>query len=74
LKEVLDNMDIPDWSLGEYDYLRDMAFRNLHNPHKKEHYKRAINRLKYDELFLLQLAMLKRRKQARSGGAEVIEI
>ena len=72
LKEVLDNMEIPDWSLGEYDYLRDMAFRNLHNPHKKEHHKQAIARLKYDELFLLSLAMLKRRQQVRSGGASII--
>ena len=77
LKEVLDNMEIPDWSywglpLGECEYLRDMAFRNLHNPHKKDGHKRAIGRLKFDELFLLQLAMLKRRQQARSGGASII--
>ena len=71
LKEVLNNMEIPDWSLGGHQ-LRGMAFQNLHNPHKKEHHNRAINRLKYDELFLLSLAMLKRRQQTRSGGASVI--
>lgn len=71
LKEVLHNIEMPDWSLGGYQ-LRGMAFQNLHNPCKKEHHKRAIDRLKCDELFLLSLAMLKRRQQARSGGASVI--
>lgn len=73
LKEVLDNMEIPDWSSVGYD-CRWVAFRNLHNPHAKAHYKVAINRLKFDELFLLSLAMLKRRQQARSGGASVIPV
>jgi len=71
LKEVLNNMEIPDWSLWPH-YSRDEAFHNLHNPHAKNDHEYAINRLKYDELFLLQLAMLKRRQQARSGGAAII--
>ena len=72
LKEVLDNMEIPDWSLDEYCPTRYGAFCNLHNPRDKGDHKRAIDRLKVDELFLLSLAMLKRRQQARSGGASII--
>ena len=71
LKEVLDNMEIPDWLLDGY-CPRDVAFEWLHKPYDKEDHKEAINRLKFDELFLLQLAMLKRRQQARSGGASII--
>lgn len=71
LKEVLDNMEIPDWSLGGY-HSRDAAFHNLHKPHAKEDHKETLKRLKIDELFLLQLAMLKWRQQARSGGASII--
>ena len=71
LKEVLDNMEIPDWLWSEY-YPRATAFWYLHKPHNKQDHKRAIDRLKFDELFLLQLAMLKRRQQAQSGGASVI--
>jgi len=71
LGEVLDNMRIPDWPLG-WCGSRGMAFHNLHNPHDKKDHKRAIDRLKFDELFLLSLAMLKRRQQARSGGASII--
>lgn len=73
LKEVLDNCDLSDWSLGRY-YSRIAAFRALHNPHIKEDHKAAINRLKMDELFLLSLAMLKRRQQARSSKGVVIKI
>ena len=72
LKEVLDNMEIPDWLLDWVIFSREGAFRNLHNPRAKEAYTEAITRLKFDELFLLSLAMLKRRQQARSGGASVI--
>ena len=72
LKEVLDNMEIPDWLLSGY-YSRGGAFWNLHKPYGKGDHTKATNRLKFDELFLLSLAMLKRRQQARSGGV-VIEI
>ena len=71
LKEVLGNMEIPDWLLGKC-YTRSAAFWDLHNPRIKKDHTDAINRLKFDELFLLSLAMLKRRQQARSGGASII--
>ncbi len=71
LKEVLSNAEIPDWSLDGY-YSRGGAFWNLHKPYDKGDRIKAIDRLKFDELFLLQLAMLKRRQQAQSGGASII--
>lgn len=74
LKEVLDNCDLPDWLWGGGCPSRWRAFRNLHKPRVKENYKRAIGRLKFDELFLLQLAMLKRRQQVRSGGVSIISV
>ncbi len=73
LKEVLGNVSIPTWTYdSSIDYPRPHAFKCLHKPHKKENYNEALKRLKKDELFLLQLAMLKRRQQARSGGASII--
>ena len=73
LKEVLNNTEIPDWSWCTH-YSRNKAFRYLHKPRGKGDTIEAIDRLKFDELFLLQLAMLKRRQQARSGGAEIIGV
>ena len=73
LKEVLGNVEIPDWSWCTH-YSRNKAFRYLHKPRGKGDTIEAIDRLKFDELFLLQLAMLKRRQQARSGGAEIIGV
>jgi len=69
LKEVLDNCDLPDIS-DEVPTLE--TFRSLHSPKSNAEYKKALELLKFRELLLLQLAMLKRRQQARSGGAEVI--
>ena len=69
LKEVLDNMEIPDIS-KEVPTLE--TFRSLHSPKSNAEYKKALELLKFNELLLLQLAMLKRRQQARSGGASVI--
>lgn len=73
LKEVLGNIEVPDWWLRGY-LSRGATFRDLHKPRTKSQHKRAITRLKFDELFLLQLAMLKRRQQARSGSASFIPI
>ena len=72
LKEVFDNVEIPDWASHESRISRSKAFDGLHRPHIKTQHKHAIDRLKFDELFLLQLAMLKRRQQARLGGASII--
>lgn len=69
LKEVLDNCDLPDISDGVPTL---EAFRSLHFPKSKTEHKEALELLKFRELLLLQLAMLKRWQQARSGGASVI--
>lgn len=69
LKEVLDNAEIPNISDGVSTL---ETFRSLHSPKSNVEYKKALELLKFDELFLLQLAMLKRRQQARSGGASII--
>jgi len=91
LKEVLDNVEIPNWHNVDYkstfrgiknfkypaqgycdNWERIELFKSLHFPENKATNILALKRLKFDELFLLQLAMLKRRQQARSGGASII--
>lgn len=72
LKEVFSSCNLPDWLLDGYCLSRYRTFRDLHRPYRKENYNKALERLKFDELFLLSLAMLKRRQQARSGGASII--
>ena len=70
LKEVLSNCDLPD--ISGVPTLE--TFRSLHSPKSNAEYKKALEFLKFNELLLLQLAMLKRRQQARSGGASFIPI
>jgi ATP-dependent DNA helicase RecG len=69
LKEVLSSAEIPNIS-GGVPTLE--TFRSLHSPKNNAEYKKALELLKFNELLLLSLAMLKRRQQARSGGASVI--
>lgn len=71
LGEVLDNCDLPDLS-DEVSMFE--VFHNLHFPKNKHEHNETLKVLKFNELLLMQLAMLKRRQQAQSGGAEVIEI
>ncbi len=74
LKEVFSSCNLPDWLLDGYCLSRYRTFRDLHRPYRKENYNKALERLKFDELFLLSLAMLKRRQQVRSGGASIIPL
>ncbi len=53
----------------------DEALGNLHFPESDEAKARALRRLKYDELFLLEAAMgLRRQAVVRSGGAPQITV
>lgn len=58
LREVFRDVEIKDW-VGRVS--RPRAFRFLHFPKIKAEQKAGLNRLKFDELFLMQLAMLKKR-------------
>lgn len=64
LKEVLPNTEIPDWA--KCDPSRRAAFEGLHFPHTKAEYEDALERLKFDELFLMQLAIAKKRQNKKS--------
>lgn len=52
---------------------KQFALKNIHFPSSPEALQKSIRRLKYEELFLLQLALLKR-KYIRSRGAVGIEL
>lgn len=63
LKEVFKDVEITDWDY-DFDCLsRNVAFKTLHRPYNKPLCNLALYRLKFDELFLMQLAMLKKRRQ-----------
>jgi len=69
LKEVMPNIDIPDWednkSVNEF-MPRQVAFKLLHNPATKAGMINSVYRLKYDELLLMQLAVLKKKYNQQS--------
>lgn len=58
IKEV-----IPDWILGEYRLMpREKAFFSIHRPTSFDEAKKAQIRLKFEELFFLQLELLLRKQ------------
>ncbi len=64
LKEVLDNVEIPEWGV-EKAPLRKYTFQALHFPDTKQQHISALKLLKFNELLLMQLAVLKKRKQSK---------
>lgn len=68
IKEVLSNCDLPDIS-KEVPMLE--TFRSLHSPKGNAEYKKALELLKFNELLLLSLAMLKRRQQTQSWNVAI---
>jgi len=66
LREVFRDVEIKDW-VGRIS--RPGAFEFLHFPKDKAEQKAGLNRLKFDELFLMQLAMLKKRMRQEWYGS-----
>lgn len=71
---------VEDWLEEEYLGERELpglqdAIRNMHFPESEEERARALRRLKYDELFILETAMALRRENIRrTGGAPRIKV
>jgi len=68
LKEVLADVEIPDWLNGNTVadwWTRHEAFEGLHFPEDKDVYNASIDRLKFDELLVQQLAVAVKRKQQK---------
>jgi len=70
LKEVLPNTEIPDWA--KCDPSRHAAFEGLHFPKTKAEHEDALERLKFDELFLMQLVLELQKKNRKTKTADKI--
>ncbi len=72
---VLDTLDdVPDPVPAEIRARRGMdslieAYQQIHRPQSREQAQRARERLKYDEAFVLQVVLARRRAQARAQSA-----
>ena len=56
---------------------RRAAYKNIHFPESQEYLDQATNRLKFEELFIIQLELLRfkwRREKALSDGLNLAEI
>lgn len=71
LRAVLADVEIPDWINPELCDRVD-AFRFLHFPENRQQLTNGLDRLKFDELYLQQLAMAIKRKNQREGCGEPI--
>jgi ATP-dependent DNA helicase RecG len=77
IREVLRNCGIPEWSNGNTMldlWTRKESFEGLHRPEIKEVYDASIDRLKFDELLVQQVAVAIKRKQQTRQEAVVIEL
>ncbi len=61
---------LPDYLLEKYHFMRiNYAIRNIHFPENQDNLKAAQSRLKFEELFYIQLSILQKRQyRERSGG------
>ncbi len=69
LREVFSSLEIDEWMTPDRGIKRSAAFYYLHNPLNKDVYEVALDRLKFDEALLMQLALELRRKQVRQKAA-----
>lgn len=61
--------DLPDYILKNYDLIgKSDAILNIHFPQSMDAYEQARRRLAFDELFLLQLTLLVRKKEMSMPG------
>ena len=68
LKNHLNRLDdfLPDYILNKYNFIKlKKAIFNMHFPQDRKIFVKARNRLAFQELFLFQIAMLKRKKDFR---------
>ena len=66
LKKSLKNLKdfLPQYIIDKYDYIEiRKAIFNMHFPQDRQIYVKARNRLAFQELFLFQIVMLKRKKE-----------
>ncbi|MBO6794908.1 MAG: ATP-dependent DNA helicase RecG [Balneolaceae bacterium] len=62
---------LPAYILSDYDFPeRSLALRNIHNPETHQAHKQALERFKFEELFLFELSMckIKHNVVARASG------
>lgn len=75
LREVFKDLEIPDWYNDDDGLIsRQGSFYRLHFPKTKLDYEFALTRLKYDEFFLMQLALGLKRRQIKKQSACRIEL
>jgi ATP-dependent DNA helicase RecG len=64
ISQVLNSVNVreflPEHLLKKHSFpIRDQAIRNIHNPNNRKEASHALNRFKYEELFLFELGMAK---------------
>lgn len=59
--------NLPSWVIRQYDFMpRNEAYKQIHHPENEALLNQAKKRLKYEELFFLQLILLKIKHQRNS--------
>lgn len=59
--------NLPSWVIRQYDFMpRNEAYKQIHHPENEALLNQAKKRLKYEELFFLQLMLLKIKHQRNS--------